>query len=406
MDPKGGGTSESIRTLIPTLQRRGINNEVVCLDSPSADYVHKEAFKVHALGEWKGAWAYNIELPKWLNVNLYRYDYVFVHGLWQYQSFITIRTILNYRRSNGLEYPKVYIMPHGMLDPYFQKASGRRLKAIRNWLYWKVIESKTVNEADGIVFTCEKELHLARLPFRPYQPKREINIGFGIIEPPAYTTAMSEAFASKCPDLNNRPYILFLSRINEKKGVDLFINAYAKLIQDPKNNQAELPVLVIAGPGIDTPYGQYIQDLVYSNEGMKNRVFFPGMINGDAKWGALYGCDTFILPSHQENFGIAVVEALACAKPVLISNQINICEEIERSGSGFVADNTTDGTYQLLETWHRLTESKRASMAMTARTTFNDLFYIERCIDRLMEKVMDGASLNLNKDAVSIATSL
>jgi glycosyltransferase involved in cell wall biosynthesis len=75
------------------------------------------------------------------------------------------------------------------------------------------------------------------------------------------------------------------------------------------------------------------------------------MLTGDAKWGALYGCDAFILPSHQENFGIAVVEALACGKPVLISNKVNIWREIEKDRAGTVRDDTVSGTKRLLDYW-------------------------------------------------------
>ena len=65
-----------------------------------------------------------------------------------------------------------------------------------------------------------------------------------------------------------------------------------------------------------------------------DRVYWPGMLRGNLKWGSFYSCEAFILPSHQENFGIAVAEALACGKPVLLSNKVNIAAEIERDGVG------------------------------------------------------------------------
>ena len=72
------------------------------------------------------------------------------------------------------------------------------------------------------------------------------------------------------------------------------------------------------------------------------------MLDGDSKWGAFYGCEAFVLPSHQENFGISVVEALACDKPVLISNKVNIWREIAHDEAGFVEEDTVDGTARLL----------------------------------------------------------
>jgi hypothetical protein len=72
------------------------------------------------------------------------------------------------------------------------------------------------------------------------------------------------------------------------------------------------------------------------------------MLSGAAKWGALYGCEAFVLPSHQENFGIAVVEALACGKPVLISDQVNIWREIVEDGAGLVEGDAEEGVEKLL----------------------------------------------------------
>lgn len=64
------------------------------------------------------------------------------------------------------------------------------------------------------------------------------------------------------------------------------------------------------------------------------------MLQGDVKWGAVHGCEEFVLPSRQENFAIAVVEALACGKPVLISDQVNIWREIAEDGAGLVGGDT------------------------------------------------------------------
>jgi glycosyltransferase involved in cell wall biosynthesis len=191
-----------------------------------------------------------------------------------------------------------------MLDPYFQKAPERRLKAIRNQIYWKLIEQKLINRADGLLFTCEAELLLARETFTPYHPKRELNVGYGIQEPPAFTPAMRDAFLNKCPEIADKSYILFLSRVHEKKGADLLIKAYSSI----RNSSSSK--LIIAGPGMETDYGKSLIQIVKEDH-LEHSVHFTGMLSGDAKWGAFYGCETFVLPSHQENFGIAVVEALA-----------------------------------------------------------------------------------------------
>jgi glycosyltransferase involved in cell wall biosynthesis len=378
MDPSYGGPCQGIRNIVPSLENLGIHNEVVSLDDPSASFLGTDAFPIHALGPPKGPWKYSSKLAPWITENLNRFDVVIIHGLWLYYSFATSRAVLNSDKSE--KRPKLFVMPHGMLDPYFQKAPDRKLKALRNWLYWKLIEGKVINTADAVFFTCEAELILAREPFSPYHPKSEVNVGYGIQSPPDYTQTMREAFLKKCPEVKDQPYILFLSRIHEKKGVDLLIKAYTKIAVEGT------PKLVIAGPGLDSPYGTELQHLV-SQSDAKDSIFFPGMLSGDSKWGAFYGSEAFILPSHQENFGIAVVEALACGKPVLISNQVNIWREIEVAGGGIVADNTLLGTTQLLGRWERLSRDAKLSMGNQARSAFEKNFAIGPAARRIMEAI-------------------
>lgn len=379
MDPSHGGPCQGIRNTIPALEKLGAHNEVVTLDDPFASFLHRDTFKIHALGPATGPWQYGSQLVPWLHQNLGNFDVVIVHGLWLYYSQAAVKAVNEFRRRENNTHLRLYVMPHGMLDPYFQRAPDRKIKAIRNWIYWKVIERNVINNADGILFTCEAELLLAREPFRPYHPKSELNVGYGIEAPPAFVPEMAESFLEKCPTVRDRPYILFLSRIHEKKGVDLLIKSYAR---EFTNNS---PLLVIAGPGLDSPYGEKLQQILEENPQIKNSILFPGMLSGDAKWGAFYGCDAFVLPSHQENFGIAVVEALACSKPVMISNQVNIWREIETGGAGLVADNTLDGTSTLLKRWNALSTTDKRQMGNQARQVFEKLYAIDPAARRLLE---------------------
>ncbi len=393
MNPQSGGVCQAIRTIVDGLDRRGIQNEVATIDAPDAPYLAPYSFPVHALGPAANGWQYSARLLPWLLDNLTRFDTVIVHGLWLYPSHAVRKAMTQLRQSSSVQLPRFLVMPHGMLDPWFQKASGRRIKAMRNWAYWKLIEHKVINEADGLLFTCQTELLLAREPFRPYHPARELNVGHGIADVPAFDPAMQVAFQERCPTLNDQPYLLFLSRIDAKKGVDLLVNAYAALVQQ----QASLPQLVIAGPGLDSPYGEQIRQQVAQSPALADRVLFPGMLTGDAKWGAFYGCQAFVLPSHQENFGIAVVEALACGSPVLISNQVNIWREIDTAGGGLVGADTQAGTQQLLMDWLRLSPGEQQTMRTRARQTFQQHFFIDPATERLI----DALVLNDHQTTVS-----
>ncbi|WP_207423420.1 glycosyltransferase [Desertivirga brevis] len=388
MNPSSGGPCQGIRNSIPILEQRGIFREVVSLDDPTSDFIGKDKFPIHALGPGKSPWCYSEKLIPWLRDNICRFDVIIVNGLWLYHSYAVTKVIKQLegeikRTGSSLKLPKLFIMPHGMLDPYFQRAPERKLKAFRNWLYWKLIEVEVVNRASGVLFTCETELLLARETFDHYKPKKELNIGYGIEKPPMYNERMKNAFLDLCPQVKGEKYFLFLSRIHHKKGVDILVNAYLRLI----DQYGDLPKLVIAGPGLDSSYGEKIKGLVNSNEKAKNSIYFPGMLSGDSKWGAFYGAEVFVLPSHQENFGIAVVEALACETPVLISKEVNIWREIESDSAGFVANVNLEETTQMLKSWLILSDDKKLEFRNNAKKCFEKYFHIVPAAIR-MEKAL------------------
>ncbi len=304
------------------------------------------------------------------------FDAVIVHGLWLYYGYAVRKQREAHKLKNN-KAPKLFVMPHGMLDPYFQKAEGRKLKAIRNTVYWALIEKKLIARADALLFTCEEEKILARTTFKDYQPKREIVVSLGVDNPPAYHPAMRKAFCEKVTEAASAPYLLFLSRIHPKKGIDNLINAYIA------QKDVKLPKLIIAGPGLETPYGAEMLQLAQRSGNLDESIFFCGMLSGDAKWGAFYGCDAFILPSHQENFGIAVVEALACGKPVLISDQINIWREIKAAGAGLVAEDTADGTKEILNKFFSAAAEDKKQLGKAAISAFNKNFSISIASQKL-----------------------
>ncbi len=382
IDPKKGGVSQAIRTIINGLEKSGIKNSVVCLDKREP-VSNDSNLDVTKLGTTDNPWNYSALLIPWLRNHLKDYEVVIVHGLWLFHGFAVNKVIQQHPKN---DYIKVFVMPHGMLDPYFQRASGRKLKAMRNTLYWKLIECKVVNNADGLLFTCQEEMKLASETFNNFNPKQKIVVGLGVEEPPQYTDQMRLAFWEKCPEVKGYPFLIFLSRIHEKKGIDLLIHAYSLVFQDSNSNQS-IPKLVIAGPGIDTIYGQQIMKQISENAFLKNNIYLPGMLSGDAKWGAFYESEAFVLPSHQENFGIAVVEALACGKPVIISNQVNIWREIKDSKAGIIGNDTKEGTEEMLNVWQNLDKKQCKEMGIDARKCFEENFSLTLTSNNLIEKL-------------------
>jgi glycosyltransferase involved in cell wall biosynthesis len=377
MKPETGGPCQGIRNTIPQMDHLGAVTEVLCLDDASYVYPSTDTFKIYAIGQSKGPWAYHNDLMPWLLKHLSDYDIVMIHGLWQYHSYAVIKAIKRLKKQNSAV-PTVYVMPHGMLDPYFQKAEGRKLKAIRNSIFWHLIESKVVNQADGILFTCQEELELASQTFSNYHPKNVHNVGYGVLPPPSASTEIHESLYNAFPFLKDQSFILFLSRVHEKKGVDLLINAYQTVYKHSTENP---PILLIAGPGMDSDYGKQLSDMVTKSNFLNSNVHFVGMLQGDVKWGAFYNSEVFILPSHQENFGIAVAEALACRKPVLISDKVNIWREIEQGHAGIVAKDDLDGVIHLLDKWKQSEERK--TMSDSAYHTYQSHFTVEQAAQNL-----------------------
>ncbi|WP_336093995.1 glycosyltransferase [Leeuwenhoekiella sp. CH_XMU1409-2] len=376
MNPSYGGPCQGIRNSVPALRNLGIDTEVLSVDDPESDFLGNDDFLIHAVGPSRTKYSFTFKQDLWLKDNLHRYEAVLIHGLWQYSSYGAYK-VWSSLKKKGVSVPPMYIMPHGMLDPYFQKASDRKLKAFRNRIFWRLFEKSSVNGVSGILFTCEQELILARNTFTDYKPKAEINVGYGIQEPPSLNQAQVNAFYKACPTLKKKPYWLFLSRIHPKKGVDNLIEAYKIL----KSKRKSIPDLVIAGPGMNTDFGEKLLRLTNT----ETQIHFPGMLQGAAKWGAFYECEAFVLTSHQENFGIAVVEAMACAKPVLISNQINIWREIADGGAGLVESDSVAGAVKLFERWSNMASGEREKMGENAYRTYIDKFTTQAFANNLME---------------------
>jgi glycosyltransferase involved in cell wall biosynthesis len=149
--------------------------------------------------------------------------------------------------------------------------------------------------------------------------------------------------------------------------VDLLIEAFASVASsDPRLR------LVIAGP--DQVGLQAGLQLRAAELGIADRITWPGMLTGELKWGAFRSAELFCLPSHQENFGIVVAEALACGLPVAIGEPVNISAEVEQAGAGLVHADTVAGTSETLRRWLLLPQSERAAMGDRAAQLFGDRF--------------------------------
>lgn len=341
--------------------------EVVSLDAPDDPWVREAPVPVHALGPGRGSYGYAPRFSSWIKERRAQFDAIIVHGLWQYSSFGVWRALA------GTSTP-YFVFPHGMLDPWFKRTYPA--KHFKKLLYWPWAEYRVLRDAAAVLFTAEEERRLARESFALYRC-REVVVNYGTAAPGNLDRAREGFFAAH-PRLQGRQFLLFLGRLHEKKGCELLIKAFIAL---RKSNPDFTLSLVMAGPCADEEYLGKLRTLG-SEAGQS--ILFPGMLTGETKWGALSAAEAFVLPSHQENFGIAVVEALACATPVLISNKINIWREIEADGAGYVENDDQAGTSNLLTRWLATPAQNRAQMRQSARQCFANRFEIERATDSLL----------------------
>jgi glycosyltransferase involved in cell wall biosynthesis len=366
LDPSVGGVAASVLALSYGLARRGHNVDIVVLDEPSAAWIKNVDLTVHALGSGLTSYRYSGSLLPWLRKHGGDYDRVIVNGIWQYLSFAA------WRRYAASSIP-YYVFPHGMLDPWFKETFP--LKHFKKWLYWPWAEYRVLRDSAAVIFTSEEERLQARKSFWLYRVRENVS-PLGVEASPISPNAKSE-FLSRYPQLQNTRNFLFLGRLHPKKGCDILLDAFARL------SSRESTSLILAGPdqvGWETDLRKQVERL-----NLTSRVIFTGMLQGAMKQGAFASADAFVLPSHQENFGISVVEALAARLPVLISNRVNIWREIDANRAGYIESDDLEGTTRLLRRWVDTPPAERETIRGNARRCFEQRFEINRAVDSLLQ---------------------
>lgn len=369
LDSAAGGPVEAVTRLAEMGASLGFQTTIACCD-PKSRLPRIPGANIVSLGAGIGTYGFTRKAGERLRELIKKHDAVVVRGLWQYHG-LAARMACFARR------PYV-VFPHGMLDPWFNRMY--RMKAIKKRLYWPLGDYRVLRDAAAVCFTSETERNLARTSFRPYCA-REIVLSYGTAAPRDDNQLAQRAeFLAHCPGVKDRPYLLFLGRIHEKKGCDLLIEAFA----DIANIHSSLQ-LVVAGPDQGALVPQLKARAVHL--GIAHRIHWPGMLVHQLKWGALRGASAFCLPSHQENFGIAVAEALACGIPVLISDQVNIWREIVADGAGMVGPDSLLGTKDLLLRWINLSDESQRAMSRCASNCFRNRFSIDQAAADLLRVV-------------------
>jgi glycosyltransferase involved in cell wall biosynthesis len=221
------------------------------------------------------------------------------HGLWQWSFPALARTYAE----RGIPY---VVSPHGMLEPW-----AWRHRWWKKFPYWHLVEKRWTRRAACILATADAEATRLRR-FFPNARIESLALGLTGEARPDYAAARARLGWSE-----DETVLLFLSRIHEKKGLDLLLGALVELRgQYPPNTR-----LVIVGPEEQPAYAARCRVFAEENAEWLPRVEWRGAVWGDERWSYLQGADLFCLPTHSENFGLAVLEAQQVGTPALTTTE-------------------------------------------------------------------------------------
>jgi glycosyltransferase involved in cell wall biosynthesis len=366
LDPSHGGPTESVWKAIEELGAKGHSSEILCLDSGEEAWFSERTrgveCQVYALGPGITRYRYTGKTLIWLLDNVAQYDLLVLRGLWRHSSYCLSVAA----RAKKVPY---VIYPHGSLDAWDSKR--RPLKTFLKKIHWRVVEKRVVSSAAAVLYTSSEELRRSSESY-PNFPKNGQVVAYGTSSPVVPTEEECEGFLRKYSIPTDERLLVFLGRITAKKACDNLLEAFAKT-----NSQSRVH-LILAGPS----EGNLAEKLMERAKvlGIVDRVTWTGLLAGAERWAALALADAFILPSHQENFGLAVAESLALGVPVLLSDKVYISDLVLEEQAGFVETDSEEGASKLLKTWLKCPSDEWTEMGHNARLCHEKHFTIQAAV--------------------------
>lgn len=312
VEERSGGPAAAIVPMCRALREQGIEVLLVSTDHGFSP------INADALQEYKGvpvrffpvqfgdSFKYSRSLAAWLAANVREFDLVHVHAVFNHASVAAAAAC----RDNDVPY---VVRPLGTLDPWSMKQ-----KPVRKQIFWTLMGKPMLERSAAVHYTTAAEKE-ATEKFLGLNHGRVIALG---------VEAKPDLSGFKTADYPLNPYVLSLSRLHPKKGLDVLIDAFVARKQDAWR-------LVIAGDG-PPDYVSLLKQRACDSAGGSERIVFTGWVEGERKAELLRGASLFALPSYQENFGLSALEAMAHGVPVLVTPEVNLALEIEAAKAGWV----------------------------------------------------------------------
>lgn len=334
-----GGPSQMVRGLSAALAKQGVDVTILTtnsngdrgqppLDVPLNQPVEEEGYQVRYFpcSPFR-RYKFSLNLLNWLKQHSSEFDLAHIHALYSPVSTASA-TIC---RSQKLPY---ILRPLGTLDP----ADLQKKKQIKK-IYTTLLERPNIAGSAAIHFTSQEEANISE---RFGVKTKDLVIPLGVTLPEIQDDP-EQLLANLNINLQH-PVILFMSRIEPKKGLNILIPALEKVLEKHINFQ-----FILAGSNPQDPeYEAKIKQQIQQST-LAKKTIITGFVTGTVKTALLKVADLFVLPSYYENFGIAVAEAMATGTPVVISKGIYIWEDVEQAQAGWVGNNNIDEIANLIE---------------------------------------------------------
>jgi glycosyltransferase involved in cell wall biosynthesis len=353
LDPRCGGPTTALVALVRAQVQEGHSVTVVATWSRkqppgSADELKEAGADVRLIGPCFTPLVWHWKISPVLREAIDGASIVHIHAIWEE---IQHRAACIARELNV---PYV-VTAHGMLDPW-----SLSQRSTKKQLYLFLRLRHDLDSATAMHYTTDIERDLVG----PMRLRTDCIVEPYCLDLSDYRSLPQSGYLRKrYPQIGKRKIVLFYSRLHEKKGLDLLIPAFAKAADEDS-------VLVLAGPC--APEYEAVIDKMIAEHGLQDRVIKTGMLYNGSRVAALRDADLFVLPSYQENFGIAVVEALAAGTPVIISDQVNIYPTIAKEQVGAVIPTNVDALAEQLSHWLRDANAREVASQRARRFVFDE----------------------------------